>query len=270
MVINLNLEIEKAKNEYDEKNYEMALEILDGIEDEGEYQKLAALIRIASLMALKRYDESLNIIDSSIEEYPYSEFLWSRKVECQYFKGDEKDAAKSLEELERIVNKDEKHALVFLAEEFELLDNHEKALKYCDMALEIDEDFEDAVRQKAMIASSLKDRDMMSDCADRLLKLYDDDIYKVMIPFMLKLFSGRYKDCLDIVNGVNVLDDSQDEMFKGAIYKSMVEDLNIEIRTSAPIEMTVDEVLDLFFRYHYDGIGQGEIKGVRYLITKQQ
>ena len=78
MVINLNLEIEKAKNEYDEKNYEMALEILDGMEDEGEYQKLAALIRIASLMALKRYDESLNIIDSSIEEYPYSEFLGSR------------------------------------------------------------------------------------------------------------------------------------------------------------------------------------------------
>ena len=270
LVINLNLEIEKAKNEFDDKNYERALEILDSLEVEGEYHKLAVMIRIASLMALKRYDDSLSVIDSNIEKFPYSDFLWSRRVECHYFNGDEENAVKSLEELERIVNKDEKHALVFLAEEFELLDNHENALKYCDMALEIDEDFEDAVRQKAMIASSLKDRDMMSDCADRLLKLYDDDIYKVMIPFMLKLFSGRYKDCLDIVNGVNVLDDSQDEMFKGAIYKSMVEDLNIEIRTSAPIEMTVDEVLDLFFRYHYDGIKHGEINGARYLIVKRK
>ena len=32
MVINLNLEIEKAKNEFDDKNYERALEILDSLE----------------------------------------------------------------------------------------------------------------------------------------------------------------------------------------------------------------------------------------------
>ena len=142
---NLNLEIEKAKNEFDDRNYERALEILDSLEVEGEYHKLAVMIRIASLMALKRYDDSLSVIDSNIEKFPYSDFLWSRRVECHYFNGDEENAVKSLEELERIVNKDEKHALVFLAEEFELLDNHEKALKYCDMALGIDEDFEDAV-----------------------------------------------------------------------------------------------------------------------------
>ena len=269
MVINLNLEIEKAKNEYDKKNYEKALEILDGIEDEREYQKLAVLIRIASLMALKRYDESLSIIDSSIEEYPYSEFLWSRKVECQYFNGDENDAAKSLEELERIVNKGDKHSLVFLAEEFELLNNHEKALKYCDMALDIDGDFTDAVRQKAMSASALKDYDMMSDCADRLLGLYEEEFEK-LVPFALKLFSGRYREALGIVDGMSVLDKAQEEMMKGAIYNSMVEDLNIEIRSSSPIDMTIDEVLDLFFRYHYDGIKHGEINGARYLIVKRK
>ena len=269
-MINLNLEIEKAKNEFDDKNYEKALEILDGLEAEGEYHKLALMIRLASLMALKRYDDSLKVIDSNIEKFPYSDFLWSRKVECHYFNGDEQNAVKSLEELERIVNKDDKESLVFLAEECELLDNHKKALKYCDMALDIDGDFIDAVQQKAMIASSLKDRDMMSDCADKLLKLYDEDIYKVMIPLMLKLFSGRYRDCLDIINSVDVLDEAHEEMLKGAIYKSMVEDLNIEIRTSAPIEMTVDEVLDLFFRYHYDGIKHGEIKGARYLIIRHK
>ena len=68
-----------------------------------------------------------------------------------------------MEELERIVNKDEKHALVFLAEEFELLDNHEKALKYCDMALEIDEDFEDACSPKGNDCNSLKESRMIPD-----------------------------------------------------------------------------------------------------------
>jgi len=269
MVINLNSQIETAKKEYDEKNYEMALEILDGIEVEGEYQKLVVFIKIASLMALRRYEDSLNIIDSNIEKFPYSEFLWSRKVECQYFNGDEEDAVKSLEELERIVNKDDKQSLVFLAEEFEMIGNHENALIYCDMALDIDEDFVDAVRQKSMSASALKDYDMMSDCADRLLELYNSDFEK-LIPFTLKLFSGRYRDALGIVEGMDLSDKANEEMMKGAIYNSMVEDLNIEIRTSAPIDMTIDEVLDLFFRYHYDGIGHGEIKGAKYLITKQQ
>ena len=63
LVINLNLEIEKAKNEFDDRNYERALEILDSLEVEGEYHKLAVMIRIASLMALKRYDDSLSVIE---------------------------------------------------------------------------------------------------------------------------------------------------------------------------------------------------------------
>lgn len=269
MVINLNLQIEKAKNEFDEKNYENALEILDGIEVEDDYQKLAVLIKIASLMALKRYDESLSIIDSKIDKFPYSEFLWSRKVECHYFNGDEEGAVKSLAKLERIVNKDDKHSLVFLAGECELLNNHKKALEYCDMALDIDKDFIDAVRQKSMSASALKDYDMMSDCADRLLELYDDEFAK-LIPFMLKLFSRRYRGALAIVEGMNILDNADEEMMKGAIYNAMVEDLGIEIRVSEPIEMTIDEVLNLFFMYHYDGIKHGEIRGAKYLITKQQ
>ena len=65
-MINLNLEIEKAKNEFDDRNYERALEILDGLEVEGEYHKLAVMIRIASLMALKRYDDSLSVMSAII------------------------------------------------------------------------------------------------------------------------------------------------------------------------------------------------------------
>ena len=269
MVINLNLEIEKAKKEFDDNNYEKALEILDNAEVEEEYQKLAMIIRIASLMALNRYGEAVDVINSGIEKFPYDDFLWARKVECHYFNGDKKKAIKSLGELERIVNKDDKQHLVLLAEKFEMLNNHTKALKYCDMALDIDGDFSDAIRQKAMVASALKDHDMMSECADKLLELCDDDICKITLPMILKLFSGRYRDCYDIVNGVDI-DGGYGEMLKGGIYNRMVEDLEIEIRTSAPIEITIDEVLNLFFMYHYDGIDHGEINGAKYLITKRQ
>ena len=270
MVINMNIEIEKAKNEFDAKHYEEALEILDGAEVEEEYQKLAMILRIASLMALNRYDEAISVINSGIEKFPYDDFLWTRKVECHHFNDDDEDAEKAMDELERIVNKDDKSDPVFLAEKFEMLNNHTKALKYCNMALDIDGDFVEAVRQKAMVASALKDHDMMSDCADRLLELYDDGFSKLMIPFMLKLFSGRYRDCFDIIKSSTVIDDEHDEMLKVAVYNSMLEDLKVEIRTSAPVELTIDEVLNLLFSYHYDGFEHGEIKGAKYLITKRQ
>lgn len=269
-MINLNLEIEKAKQEFDEKNYEKALEILDGAEADEDYLKLAILLKIASLMGLKRYDECISVIDSCIEEFPHDDFLWSRKVECHYFMDDEENAVKSLGELERIANKDDKYSLVFLAEEFILLNNYEKAIKYCDMALDIDRDFVDAHRQKAMAASAIKDHEMMNDCADRLLELYENEFSRAMIPLMLKLFSGRYGDCLDIINGVESLDDAHSDMLKGIVYNAIVDDLNVEIRTSAPVELTIDEVLNLLFEYYYGGVDCGEINGVMYLIAKCQ
>lgn len=269
-MINLNLEIENAKQEFDKKNYEGALEILEGAEVDEDYRKLAIILKIASLMGLKRYDECISVIDSYIEEFPHDDFLWSRKVECHYFMGDEENAVKSLSELERITNKDDKYSLVFLAEEFILLNNYEMAIKYCDIALDIDGDFVDAHRQKAMAASAIKDHEMMNECADRLLELYENEFSRAMIPLMLKLFSGRYRDCLDIINDVDDLDGVHSDMLKGIVYNAIVDDLNVEIRTSAPVELTIDEVLNLLCGYHYDGVGHGEIKGVLYLISKCQ
>lgn len=92
-------------------------------------------------------------------------------------------------------------------------------------------------------------------------------IYKVLLPLMLKMFSGRYKDCLEIIGSVEILDEGHVEMLKAGIYNRMCDDLEIEIKTSAPIEMTVDEVLDLLFKYHYDGVNHGEIKGALYMIN---
>ena len=59
-------------------------------------------------------------------------------------------------------------------------------------------------------------------------------------------------------------------MIKAAIYNTMSEDLNVEIRTSAPVGITVDEGLGLLFDYHYNGVGNGRIRGVPYIISKTE
>lgn len=270
MVIILNLKIEEAKKEFDDKNYVGALEILNGEEFEDEYFKLVMFLKIGCLRGLNRFDEALMVINSAIEKCPFEDIFWAQKVQCHYFNGEKRNAVRALVELERIVDRNDERALVDVSELFSLVGDDEKALKYCDMALSIDGDFVDAVRQKSMIAGSLKDYDMMSDCADRLLELYDKDILKLSIPFMLKLFSKRYDDALSIVNSVGVLDDEHELLLKSAIHNAMAEDLNIEIRTSAPVEITIDEVLRIFMDYHYRGVQGGEICGANYLISETE
>ena len=190
----MNSKIEEARKAFDDKNYSEALEILDGEEFDDAYLKLVFVIKMACLRNLNRYDDALRVIDVAIEKYPYYDFFWSHKIACHYFNDEKDEAIRSLAKLESMVDRDNNDSLVRLSTLFELVGDDENALKYCDMALAIDENYVDAVRQKAMIASSLKDEDMMSECADKLLELYDDDALKAMLPLMLKLFSKRYGD----------------------------------------------------------------------------
>ena len=270
MVIILNLKIQEAKKEFDDKNYVVALEILNGEKFDEEYFKLVAFLKIGCLRSLKRHDEALDVINSAIEKYPYEDIFWTQKVQCHYFNDEKDKALKSLMEVERIVDVNDKNALVEVSELFSLVGDYENALKYCNVALSIDENFVDAVRQKAMVASFLEDYDMMNDCADRLLQLYDKDVLKLMVPLMLKLFSKRYDDALDIVNGVDILDEEYDLLLKSAIHNFMVEDLNIEIGTAQPVEITIDDVLGILMDYHYNGVESGEIQGVHYFIIKRE
>ena len=261
-------EIMEAKKEFENKNYEKVLEILDGIEGDAENIKFAIILRVASLRFLQRHDEALNVIDSAIEKYPYEEFLWSSKVEIHYFNNQKDKAIESLGQFERIIDKKDKRALVEIAGKFDLVGDYENALKYCDMALDIDENFIEAVRQKALTAVSLKDHKMESECADKLLEIEGKSMINSMIPFMLKLFARRYKDALDIIESTEDFTDEHKELMIGSIYNRMSEDLKIEIRTSAPIDLVINDALSLLFGYYYDDIVSGDIHGVRYFIQK--
>ena len=261
-------EIMEAKKEFKNKNYERVLEILDGTEVDARYVKFEIILRANSLRYLKRYDEALKVIDSAIEKFPNQDFLWSWKVEIHYFNKQKDKAIESLGQFERIIDKKDKRALVEIAGKFDLVGDYENALKYCDMALDIDENFIDAVRQKALTAVSLKDHKMESECADKLLEIEGKGMINSMMPFMLKLFARRYKDALDIIESTEDFTDEHKELMIGSIYNRMSEDLKIEIRTSAPIDLVINEALSLLFDYYYDDIVSGDIRGVRYFIHK--
>lgn len=266
----MNLKIEEALSEYEERNFENALAILEDADVSGVELKLVLVVKYDCLMKLNRYDESLHIINSLIEKEPYESAFWISKLKCHYFSNDEKNAKKALAELERLTDRSDVDDLVCLAQCCQLVDDDGKALKYCNMALKIDENSLDAIREKALIASSLKDNKMMNDCADKFVELCGDDALFLVLPLMLRMFSGNYRGCLELINSSGCFDDDHIEMIKVGLYNRMIEDLNVQIGLSSPLEMTIDEGLKLMFKYHYDGISHGRYRGVMYCIVEDE
>lgn len=269
-MIILNLKIKEVEKEIDEKNFEKALAMLDEIESDDEEYELSLLFKVSCLINLKRYEECLAIIDILLKKNPNEELLWADKVMCHYFSGDKNQALKSLRKLESIVNRSDAYSLYVVSQLANLLNRSNKAIEYANLALEIDENFERAVIEKAHAVSRIKDYDEMNECADKLVELYgDNELLKLTFPFMLKLFSANYRGCLDLVNGIEDLDDEIIGMMKYAIYNQMCEDLNVEIYVIGEVESDLDDGLEMLFGYYYDGVEGGMVGNVSYVVIKK-
>ncbi|MBQ9159859.1 MAG: hypothetical protein IJ122_00875 [Methanobrevibacter sp.] len=267
----MNLKIKEVEKEIDEKNFEKALGILDEIKAKDDGYELSLLFKVTCLFNLKRYGECLEIIGALLKNNPNEELLLADKVMCHYFLDDEKQALKSLRKLESVVNKNDAHSLCVVSQLCNLVNDPKKAINYADLSLEIDENFESALIEKAQAASQLKDHGMMIDCANKLISLKGDDEspLSLTLPFVLKLFAGDYRGCLDVVNSFDELDGEIEEMMKVAIYKEMYENLNIEIYISAKVESGIDDALRMLFDYLYEGIEGGPIGDAYYVIIKK-
>lgn len=268
-MIILSFDIEEIEKEIDEKNFKKALAILDEIKSDDEGYELSLLFKISCLINLKRYGECLDVIEILLKENPNEELLWADKVMCHYFSGDKKQALMSLRKLETIVNRKDAYSLYVVSQLANLVNRSNKAIEYADLALEIDADFKLAVNEKAIAASRIKDYDMMNECADKLIGLCDEEEFVLTLPFMLKLFSGNYKGCLDILNNIKNPEDKINEMMKYAIYNQMSEDLNVDIYVTGSVESDLDDALEMLFNYYYDGFEGGNINGVSYVVVKK-
>ena len=257
-----------GRNEFKNKNYRKALEHFDRIGEGDEDYEYSLVYRIGCLIELKEYSDALKIINPLIEKNPYDELLWFDKATCHIFLNEDEKAFKAMNEIERIIDSGDKMRLVYVAKFYNMLGDYQKAIQYCDRALDIDECLREALHEKSLAGIHLDDADIIDSVADRLLELSDNDILSLTPVFLLRLFSKNYRGCLDLVENSdedNVKEDTL-KLFKAIIYNRICDDLNVRIMLDREIDMSVDEALKVMFDFIDSGCDHGEVQGVSYMI----
>jgi tetratricopeptide (TPR) repeat protein len=260
--------IEQGISEFKEKNYETSLSCFEKVNEDDEGFDIAQVYRFSCLIELNRHDEALRIVNGLIEKDPYEKLLWHEKVRCHIFLNEDEKALGALKELERIVELNDKEYLVEIARLYYLLDNYHKVVEYCDLALKVDKDYKVALYEKALAASSLEDDEMIDDVSKSILSISNNDLFSILPVFLLKLFSKKYEDCLNLVENCEDDDLKHDygELFKGIIYNRMSDDLNAQILLADEIDLSVDDAIKLMLEFKKSGRDFGEVHGVSYFI----
>lgn len=263
----MNSNIEKGKKEYDAENYGEALKYFNKVSEMDENYWIMVIYKINSLMMLEEYENCLKLLNSLIEQSPYDELFWYEKVRCHIYLNQKDKALKALMEFERLIDEDDKYFMLSISKFYDLLGDSKKALEFCQKAIDIDENYEDAYFQKAQIVTILEDYDSMVECGEKLIEFADGNMVKLIMPFLLNLFSKNYKRSYEVIQLMDDVEGDINLLLKTVIYNQMIEDLNIEIKTSAPCEWSVDDALNLLFKYENEGIKNGVCGGVNYLIA---
>ncbi len=263
----MNSKITKGRNEFNDENYEKALKYFDEVREDDEDYMYVLMFKITCLMELERYDKALFLIESLLAEDPEDEFLIYEKIRCQIALKENDDALKTLKTFEKYVSSDNKRMVLAISKFYRILGDLDSALKYCNYALEIDWAFEDAINEKSLIAINLDDKDMINSCADNLLEVIGEGSVSMISIFLLKLYVGKFDDCLDIINR---LDDEFDDEFRNSlkfvVYREFSENLGVEIRLNEEAEIPVEEAISLLKDYNEHGVNMGVIRGVAFKI----
>lgn len=264
----MNSKIDKGRIEFNRENYEKALGYFDSISDSDENYEYVVIFKITCLMELERYDKALFIIDSLLVEDPRNEFLLYEKIRCHIALNERDESFDALKRFEQIMDISNKQVVVDVGHFYMELDDYRSALKYSDMALALDSNFKQALRLKASVSIILDDVKTADECADELWNSTGSEDLSIILIFMLKLYSGRFRDCLKITD--QILEETDDErmvkILKILIFNIMSEKLNVNLNLTGDIDISVDEALDLLFDYQEKGIDSGVVKGENYII----
>lgn len=263
----MNSIIKKGRVEFNDENYEEALKYFDEVNDDDEDYAYVLIFKITCLMELKRYDKALFLIESLLMENPEDELLVYEKIRCHIALDEKKEAFSALEKFEEIISPDNKRMLLAVSQFYRILRDYDNALKYCNRSLEIDANFEEAVREKSLIGIDLNDGEIINACADRLLEIVDNDGIEVISAFLLKLFVGRFDDCLLIVdNLIDNFDEDTIKMLKSIVFNQFSEKLGVNVYLNHEVEMPIDDAIMLLKEYDEKGISCGMIQGVAFKI----
>lgn len=263
----MNAKIKKGRIEFNDENYESALKYFDEVGEDDEDYMYVLIFKITCLMELKRYDKALFLIESLLKEDPEDELLLYEKTRCHIALGEDNEALKTLKIFEKIISHDNKRMLLAVSQFYRILGKYDAALKFCNKSLEIDDCFDEAIREKSLIGIDLKDDEMVNCCADKLLEIVDNQGFEVIYVFLLKLFISRFDDCLLIVDNLNDdFDDDTIKMLKYIVFKEFSEKLGVNVHLSRDIEVPIDDALFLLKEYDENGICCGMINGVSFKI----
>ena len=264
----MNKKIKKGKNYFEKGNYRKALICFQAVrKDDADYD-IAVRYKIYCLVELKEYSEALKIIDSSIAKNNDSEFMWFNKVTCHVFLNEDEKALEAIGEIEHLIDENDISSLVLIAKLYNILNEFDKALIYADRALAIDESFKDAIYQKSYVAIGLEDDEMLDEVADLLLKYSDDNMFDILPVFLLKLFSKKYRQSLNIIeNCKDEISPDSLELFKTVVYKRICEDMTVNILTVEECNLSVDVALGILFDFIDFGKDFGTVGDVQYFIT---
>ena len=267
--MNLKTNINKGINYFENGNYKKALKCFNTVESDDRDYESATLYKIYCLIELKEYKKALKIINPLIEKTPYSELLWFSKVSCHLFLNEDEKAFKALGEIERIINRSDKFKLVYIAKMYNLLNDFERALKFCDEALAIDTNFKEALHEKSLIGIGMEDDKMINEVADKLLLTCEDDFISILPVFLLKIFSKNYRQAFNLIENTSKENVNPDtvELFKSIVYKRICDDLTISILTVNEGQLSVDEGLLALFDFVEHKKESGMIGDVQYYIV---
>lgn len=263
----MNSKIKKGRVEFNDENYEKALMYFDGVgEDDGDYMYVL-FFKITCLMELQRYDRALFLIDSVLKEDPNDELLHYEKIRCHIALKEDEEALNALKNFEKIISKEDKRMLLAVSMFYRILGDCVNALKYCEMSLEIDDCFEEAIREKSLIGIDLDDEEMIDSCADKLLEIADNRGVEAVSAFLLKLFISKFDDCLDIVDDLgDDFDEDNVQLLKSIVYREFSEKLGVTIHLAEEVEMPIDDVILLLKEFDENGVSCGIIHGVAFNI----
>lgn len=263
----MDSKINKGRIEFNDENYETALRYFDEVSEDDEDYMYVLIFKITCLMELERYDKALFIIESILREDPEDELLLYEKIRCHIALGENKEALNTLKDFENVISADDKQMLLAVSKFYNKLDRFDDALRFCEMALEVDGYFEEAVREKSFIAVEMDDVEMIDWCAERLLKICSCDDTGLVSVFLLKLYIGKFDDCLGVVNSLegNFKDDTI-LMLKSIVYKVFSDQLGVNIHLYGDVDVPLEKAIALLKDYAENGINCGNVCGVEFRI----
>lgn len=261
----MNTKFEQGILEFENENYEKALTHFNGINADDEYYEYALSYRISCLMKLKNYREALGFLNQLIENNSHVDLLWFEKAMCHINLNEDEKAFGALDSLEKVVDSDDKVKLLHIAKLYNILNDDLKVVEYCDKALDIDENFREAILEKSTVVLKLNDSEAVDEVSKRIVELSDDSFISLMPAFLLKLFSKDYRGCLDVIGECGQGSEST-EMVKSLVYNNLSEDLNAQILLTCEIDLTIDEAIDIMLDFKENGKDNGKIHGVQYFV----